>query len=111
MSNVTVGCKVPLGLKLTLGDKSVILAGSNASRIIGGYGLTVVDKDFWDRWSAENATLILLTNGMLFVQESANKAEGQAKEQAEIKSGFERLDLNKPAPGIQAEAFQGKAAA
>ena len=111
MASVTIGCKLPHGLFLTSGDKSVTIAGANSSRIIGGYGLTVVDKDFWDKWSAENHTLILLKNGMVFVQESASKAEGQAKEQAEIKSGFEPIDIEKSSLGVKAEAYQGKKAA
>ena len=100
MANLTVACKLPHGLFLTVGAKSVTIAGANSSRIIGGYGLTAVDKDFWDAWVAENHTLVLLKNGMVFVQDSGNKAEGQAKEQAELKSGFEPLDMNKPAAGI-----------
>lgn len=111
MSNITVACKLPHGLVLTVGGKSVTLAGSNSSRIIGGYGLTSVDKDFFDAWSKEFASFVPLKNGLIFAQDSGAKAEGQAREQADLKSGLEPLDIEKPAKGVYAEAFEGKSKA
>lgn len=45
---VTVGCKLPNGLMLEVGPKQVQVAGwrNNAVKIVGGYGLTQVEKAF-----------------------------------------------------------------
>jgi len=109
-TTVTVACKLPHGLIIKTGDKSVTLAGANSSAIIGGYGLTPVDKDFYDAWRKEYANFAPLKNELIFVQESRAKAEGQAKEQAEVKSGLEPLDPTKPASGVKPEAYEGKPA-
>lgn len=110
MATVSVGCKLPHGLIIKTGGKSVALAGANSSAIIGGYGLTEVDKDFYDAWRKEFATFAPLKNELIFVQESRAKAEGRAKEQAEVKSGLEPLDPAKPAAGVKPEAYEGKPA-
>ncbi|EFZ58790.1 hypothetical protein ECLT68_2573 [Escherichia coli LT-68] len=43
-----MGCKLPNGLVLEVGQKRVQVAGwrNNAVKIVGGYGLTQVDKVF-----------------------------------------------------------------
>lgn len=110
MPNITVGCKLPHGLIIRTGGKSVTLAGANSSRIVGGYGLTQVDKALWDAWTTEFAQFPPLKHGLIFAQEKAAAAESQAKEQAEVTTGLEPLDLSKPAPGVQAENFEGKPA-
>jgi hypothetical protein len=110
MPNVIVGCKLPHGLIIKTGGKSAILNGANSSKIIGGYGLTPVDKDFFDAWKAEYATFSPLKDGLIFEQANERSAASQAKEQEEIKSGLEPLDLDKPAPGIKPEAYDGKPA-
>lgn len=102
MSNITVGCKVINGIKLRHEGKSVVLAGSGASRIIGGYGLTECDKDFFEAWCAANADSALLSANLIFAQEKPGSAVAQAREQEAVKSGFEALDMSKPAPGVQA---------
>lgn len=101
MANITVACKLPHGIVLKVGGKSVTLNGANSSRIIGGYGLTSVDKDFYDAWKAEYASYAPLKNGLIFAQDSANKAEGQATEQAGIKSGLEPLKQEAVAAGVK----------
>lgn len=107
-TTVTVGCKLPHGLILKTGGKSVTINGANSSKIVGGYGLTVVDKDFFDAWKTEFAQFAPLKNYLIFVQEKPAAAEAQAKEQAEVKSGLERLSREKPAKGVKAEAYEGK---
>ncbi|HEV2540200.1 MAG TPA: hypothetical protein VGU03_10885 [Frateuria sp.] len=108
MATITVGCKLPHGLIIRTGGKSITLAGANSSRIVGGYGLTQVDKEFFDAWSTEYAQFGPLKHGLIFAQDKANAAESRAKEQAEIKTGLEPLDLAKPAAGVSAEAYEGK---
>lgn len=108
MSNVTVGCKIVHGVILAHGGKRVTLAGSKSSRIIGGYGLTDVDQGFWDAWCKANADSALLKANVIFAQDKPSAAAAQAKEQEGVKTGFEPLDPSKPAPGVAAEAYEGK---
>lgn len=109
MTTVTVGCKLPHGLIIEVEGKRVKLHGANTSRVVGGYGLTPgVDKDFFDAWLKLSATSVVVKRGLIFAQDNPGKAEGQAKEQAEIRSGLEGLDPEKPAPGIKAEKYEGK---
>lgn len=91
MDLVTVGCKLPNGLHLDLQGKRVTLNGANSSRIVGGYGLTPVDKEFWEAWAKDYADSPLLLNGLVFAQGSDARATAKAGEQAEVKSGFEPL--------------------
>jgi lipid II:glycine glycyltransferase (peptidoglycan interpeptide bridge formation enzyme) len=111
MAQVTVGCKLPHGLVIKTGGKSATLAGANSSRIVGGYGLTQVDKDLFDAWRKEYADYAPLKNQLIFVQEKPASAESQAKEQAAVKSGLEPLDISKPVAGVKAEAYEGKPSA
>lgn len=108
MAQVTVACKLPHGLIIKTGSKSVTLNGANSSRIIGGYGLTPVDKDFFEAWKAEYASFSPLKDGLIFEQANEKSAASQAAEQEEIKTGLEPLDLDKPAAGVVAEAYEGK---
>lgn len=111
-TTVTIGCKLPNGIILRVASgASVTLNGANSSRVVGGYGLTTgVDKDFWEAWKSEYASFAPLKNELIFAQDSANKAEGQANEQAGVKNGLEPLNKDKPAAGVQAENYEGKAA-
>lgn len=108
MASVTVGCKLPHGLIIKTGGKSITLNGANSSKIVGGYGLTQVDKDFFDAWKTEFAQFAPLKNHLIFVQEKPANAEAQAKEQTEVKTGLEPLDPAKPGQGVNAEAYEGK---
>ena len=110
MANVIVGCKLPHGLIIKTGGKSVTLNGANSSRIVGGYGLTSVDKDVFEAWKAEYASFEPLKSGLIFEQANERSAVSQATEQQEIKSGLEPLDLDKPAAGVKPESYEGKPA-
>lgn len=107
MPNVTVGCKIVNGVILAHQGKRVTLAGAKSSRIIGGYGMTEVDKDFFDAWCNANADSAMLSGNLIFAQDKPRDADAQAKEQASVKTGFEPIDPHKPAPGVKAEAFEG----
>ncbi|APW68809.1 hypothetical protein LFZ4_09760 [Salmonella enterica subsp. enterica serovar Antsalova str. S01-0511] len=99
---VTVGCKLPNGLMLEVGPKQVQVAGwwNNAVKIVGGYGLTQVEKAFWEAWLAEHCLQPYVKNGVIFAQDKANSAAAQATEQKTVKSGLEPLPQKNPAPGI-----------
>lgn len=100
-SPVTVGCKLPNGLVLKVGEKKLMLRGSNSSRIVGGYGLTSVPADLWDAWSKAYAGSPFITRNLIFAQTSAARAESQANEQASVKSGLEPIDPSKAPAGIE----------
>lgn len=106
MALVTVGCKLPNGLHLDLDGRRATINGANSSRIVGGYGLTEVDKDLWEAWAKAYAESPLIKNGLVFAQGSAASAEAKAKEQAEIKSGLEPLV---PGKGVLGEVQPAKA--
>lgn len=110
MANITVGCKLPHGLVITVGGKSVTLAGANSSHIIGGYGMTQVDKDLFEAWKKEFASYAPLKNGLIFEQASRSSAESEAKERSDIRSGFERLNPDAPFGNVKPEAYEGLAA-
>lgn len=100
MATVTVGCKLPNGLYLDVQGKRAPLAGANSSRIVGGYGLTEVNKDLWDAWVKAYADSPLLRGDLVFAQGNASSAESKASEQGEVKSGLEQLV---PGKGVLAE--------
>lgn len=99
-STVTIGCKLPNGLILSLGSAQYELAGTRASAVVGGYGLTPVPAEFWAAWSRRYTEFPLLQNGLIFAQATVEKAAGQAREQATLRTGAEPLNPVAPAPGI-----------
>lgn len=101
MATVTVGCKIPNGLHLDLGDKRVTLNGANSSSIVGGHGITEnVDKQFWDTWYAKNKSLDFVKNGHVFADEKDVNTKAKAKEREKEKSGLERLDPDAKPDGV-----------
>lgn len=48
-------------------EATQVLNGTNASRVIGGYGFTEVDAGFWERWKAQHASWFKpYTSGAIF---------------------------------------------
>lgn len=99
-SPVVIGCKLPNGCVLRVGETEVILSGANSSNIVGGYGLTTVPSDLWDEWLAKYKDCDLVKKNTVFMQSNMAKAAAQAKEQAEIRTGMEPLNPDAPAPGV-----------
>lgn len=61
--------------------------------LVGGYALTPnVPADFWDAWLAQNKDSLMVRNRMVFAMPSANRAIGEAKEHAALRSGLEPLN-------------------
>lgn len=103
-ATVTVGCKLPNGLHLDLGDKRVTLNGANSARIVGGYGITEgVDAAFFEAWKKTYADSPAVKNGLVFAHGKTGDVEAQAREQAEIRTGLEPLDPEKPGPNLEPE--------
>lgn len=97
---VTVGCKLPHGLHLDAGGKRATLNGVNSSGIIGGYGLTQVDRGLWEAWLADHRRDEMVTNGLVFAQDKEAKARDQAQEQSDVRSGMEPVDPLRPNPKV-----------
>jgi hypothetical protein len=58
----------------------------------GGYALTFgVDKDFWDKWLAQNAELDAVRNKLLFAHEKPVEVQAIAKDRVSLKTGLEPL--------------------
>ena len=77
--------------------------------IIGNYAITDnVDKDLWLLWLSQNKDSAMVKNGLIFANEKADAVSGQAKDQASIRSGFERLDPNKLPGKIQTSDLMSK---
>jgi len=82
-----VGCKLPNGLVLQVGEKVVTLNGANQSQIIGaGYGVTDVDDGFYKQWQAAvGKDFAPLTSGAVFSLSNAAQV-------ADVKTGLEPID-------------------
>lgn len=94
-----VGCKLPHGLHCQLKKKdgsviwSQVLKGNNASRIVGGYGLTDgVETDMMMEWLKRNADHPAVKNRSVFMHDSVAGAEAVAKEHRAVKTGIEPID-------------------
>ena len=67
---------------------------------IGGYAISYVPKDFWDKWAAQNRDFPPLRNGTIIAWEKQDTVEGHAKERIDVMSGFEPINPNKLPRGI-----------
>ena len=101
MNTVIVGCKLPNGLILELDEQRVVLNGSNSSSIIGGFGMTEVNKPLFDAWLAKHKDYEPVKQGLVFAQEKEVNAKAEAKDKTKLKNGLEGLDPAKPAEGIE----------
>lgn len=101
MAQVMVGCKLPNGLHLDYMGKRVTLNGSNSSEVIGGHGLTMVDKEFFEGWLKERQDYAPVKAGLIFAHDKESNARAEAKEKASNKSGFEGIDPDKPGHGVK----------
>lgn len=125
-ATVTVACKMPTGLRLTLfkaraekfpvaggmmieetisrpaGDP-VVLHGNRVPfgerakvPVVGGYGLNHgISKDFWDAWVEQNKNLDIVRNRIVFAYDTPDHARGAAKEQRDVLSGLEPLNMGR----------------
>jgi hypothetical protein len=100
MATVLVGCKLPHGLHAELAGKVVELAGANSARVIGGFGITEVDKDFAEAWLAAEKGTPIVDNGLVFVVNNERDAKAAAADGEDSKTGLEGLDPEKPVNGV-----------
>lgn len=137
-ATVDVCCKLPNGLHLTVfrmeehvepvmggGSRTVHRAvadgrtsirgvgrrGHDDPRIVGGYAVTHgVDAAIWARWLEQNRDSDVVRNRLIFADEKPGMATGKAREQAEILSGLEPLNPDKPSPEFARKIERAKVA-
>lgn len=110
---VTVGCKMPAGLILEMGQlgednyKRVVIHGTNSldSRspaprmsgmpvlpMVGGFALTPgVPKDFFEAWMKAHDRLDVVRKGWVFAQDKLADAQAHGDLMKDTKTGFEPL--------------------
>lgn len=102
---VIVCLKHPQGIKFNLPDNRQITIKGNATHLRGqkapvlpngGFGMTTILKEDWEYIkSTFGKSMGIFKAGLIFASADATSAESQAKEQDEIKSGFEPIDITK----------------
>ena len=75
----------------------VTLRGANSSKVIGGFGLTEVDADFWAAWLKQNPKHPALRSGAIFAYGKRDKATDHAIDHETIKVGLEESIPPSPA--------------
>lgn len=109
---VIVGCKLPNGLVLEVGDKRVNLRGSahylqpNPKRkfknpeVLFADSITLVDKAFWDAWVKRvGAQFAPIKSGAIYASPNKDDATARAMETEKIVTGLEPIDPEKT-PGL-----------
>ncbi|WP_432784686.1 hypothetical protein AAEX37_01961 [Oligella sp. MSHR50489EDL] len=90
---VVVGCKLPNGIIMQVGEQSHVIKGFNHSAVIGGHGITEdVPKDLWDAWLKENKDRDLCKNGFIFAHSKVTSTKAEATEKKATKSKTEPLE-------------------
>jgi len=101
MATVTVGCKLPNGIIMEMGEQRTVLRGTNSAVIVGGHGITEgVDKDFFDAWSKLHADKDFIKGGFVFAHEKSASTAAEAKERADEETGLEPLDPDEKPAGL-----------
>lgn len=60
--------------------------------IIGDFGLTEVNRDWWNEWKGQNKGFDMLKNGLIFEHGEKASVEAYAAENAGLKCGLEPMD-------------------
>lgn len=82
-------------------ETKVTLAGANSSNVIGGYGITPVDADFWETWLKDHREFAPVKSGAIKAQPTRERAAAQAIDEATLITKLEPLDPDKPGVGLQ----------
>jgi hypothetical protein len=109
MGTVTIGCSLPSGFTMTVGEVSVVLKGGGAPDAIAvsldkSYGLTRdVDEDFFLAWLAGvGENFAPYKSGAIIVQTKDDSVADEAKDMAKVKTGFEGLNPDGLEGGLEA---------
>jgi hypothetical protein len=102
--SVIVGCKLPNGLLLQVGEQTIRINGNARynmphpkrpvlnTDIAEGDGLTMVDKGFWDKWYADHKDYGPVKSGHVYASVGRENAVAKAKDTKENTTGLEPLD-------------------
>ena len=74
----------------------IAATGSVPHLIVGGYGITTIPRDFWERWLKANERSDVVREKIVFAMPDEGRAQGFALEHAEIRSGMEPIDPDNP---------------
>lgn len=97
---IKIGCTLPHGIVLELDGRFVTIAGANQNtneffKILGEFGTTDVDADYWAEWKKRNFAFQPLVSGALYEAGKDDKsAKDKGKDQAKIDHGFAPLNPN-----------------
>lgn len=93
---VIVGCKLPHGVHLRLGERRITLNGVNTDGVVapGGYGLTTVDAEDWAALQKKYEGDTAFINKLIFAEETEVKAKKTAEKNADKATGLEPIDPN-----------------
>jgi hypothetical protein len=84
------------GFSIDLGQMAGGIPPEHA--IVGGFGLTFgIPKDFAEEWFKQNSQLAAVKSGLIFMEDSENRARGHAREYAKLQSGVQPIDPSNPA--------------
>lgn len=99
---VIVGCKLPCGLVISHGGKSVELKGSRESKILNGFGMTPgVDAEFFEAWKKVHKNMPYVKNELIFAYADERSAADMADERIKEKTGMEGLNPDKPGKDLE----------
>jgi hypothetical protein len=112
---VTIACKLPHGLLIEVGTPGLenyhryelngtytgSRKGKPQSLVIDGYAFTSIPEDAWIEWSKNHRGAQYLKNRAVYCESSIEGAQAAALTDGSLVTGFERLNPDKPAPGIE----------
>ena len=89
---VIIGCKLPNGIILEVGDKQQVIKGLNSIVIIGApYRTTEVDADFYAAWLEEHKEFPAIKSGAIFIAKNFESIKSVAEDLKDEKTGFEPM--------------------
>lgn len=106
MNTVLIGCKLPHGLRFQGSQgQEITLNGMNTAVIDGGFGLTHVDEDEAALFFATHAEAAYVKSQAVFSfqTDAVDDIADMGTDLAGEKTGFEGLNPEKPAPGMEAQ--------
>jgi hypothetical protein len=112
---VAVACKLPHGLLVEVGTPGQenyarfevagpytgVRTGKAGGLQLGGYAFTMIPEDAWKEFERKHKGASYLKNRNVFSEESLEKAHAAAMTEKNTLTGLERLNPDKPAPGIE----------
>lgn len=92
-ASYVIGCKLPNGLSIRHGEKTITLVGANASLLVNGFGITKdVPAEAWEGFEKAYKDSQLIRNGIIFAVTDEKSAEDASLERSKQKTGLEQAD-------------------